>query len=71
MVDDAVGIQGNHCHLPGDLQVGQHFSDGLGSDHIGIAMFLDVILDFRRRFVVGNDVEIDTVKFAGNWVKRL
>ena len=71
MVDNSIGVDGHHGHLPGNFQVRQHFADGLGGDEVGVTLLLNIVFDLLSGFVVGNDVEIDLTEFTGNWVQRL
>ena len=71
VVDDAIGVDGHHGHLPGNFQVRQHFADGLGGDEVSVALLFNVAGNLLGGLVVGNDVEIDPAEFAGNGVQRL
>lgn len=71
VVNDSVGVDSHHGHLPGNFQVRQHFADGLGSDEVGVTLLLNIILNLLGRFVIGNNVEIDLTEFTCNRVQRL
>ncbi len=71
VVDNAIGVDGHHGHLPSNFQVRQHFADGLGGDEVGVTLLFNVVFDLPGGFVVGNDVEINFTEFTGNWVQRL
>ncbi len=71
VVDDAIGVDSHHGHLPSNFQVRQHPADGLGSDEVGVTLLLNIVLNLLGGFVVGNDVEIDLAEFSGNGVQRL
>lgn len=71
VVDNAIGVYRHHCHLARDFQIGQHGSDRLCGDHIGVSVLFDIRCNRRRGFIVGDDVEVDFGKLAGDGVQRL
>lgn len=71
VVDNAIGVYRHHRHLARDFQVGQHGSDRLRGDHIGVSVLFDIRCNRRRGFIVGDDVEVDFRKLAGDGVQRL
>ena len=71
MVDDPIGVDGHHRHLPGDLEIGHHLTHRLNWYEIGVRAFPDVVIHDADIFVIGNDVEVDFAIFGGESVQRL